>query len=83
MHAAHMCLSEELIPKDLLPISNSVGTVSPISGPATYQGQGDDNQFKIFIVKIYSNVFMVRLLPVKSTGKSGFTIYGFRLLGQT
>ena len=28
------------MPKPLLPTSSSVGTISPISGPATYQGQG-------------------------------------------
>ena len=39
-HAAHTCRSDDEIPKDLLPMSKSVGTVRPISGPATYQGQG-------------------------------------------
>ena len=39
-HAAQMCLSEDDIPNDLLPIINNAGTVSPISGPAIYQGHG-------------------------------------------
>ncbi len=38
--AAQMCLNDELIPNDLLPKIKSAGTVKPISGPATYQGQG-------------------------------------------
>ena len=38
--AAQMCRSDELIPKDLLPNINNTGTVSPINGPATYQGHG-------------------------------------------
>src|SRR5688572_5276776 len=38
--AAHTCLSDDDIPKALLPISKSNGTISPIKGPATYQGQG-------------------------------------------
>src|SRR5690606_24181984 len=31
------------MPKCLLPSSNKAGTMSPISGPATYQGQGRIN----------------------------------------
>jgi hypothetical protein len=31
---------EELIPNVLFPIIKSVGTVSPINGPATYHGHG-------------------------------------------
>ena len=38
--AAQTWRSDDEIPNDLLPISKRVGTVSPISGPATYQGQG-------------------------------------------
>lgn len=38
--AAQICLSEEEIPKLLFPKSRRAGTVSPIIGPATYQGQG-------------------------------------------
>ena len=37
---AHICLRDELIPNDLLPNTNSIGTVNPINGPAIYQGQG-------------------------------------------
>jgi hypothetical protein len=37
---AQICLKELDIPNDLLPIIKRVGTVSPIKGPATYQGQG-------------------------------------------
>jgi len=39
-HAAQMCRSEDEIPKCLLPINNSAGTVRPIKAPATYHGQG-------------------------------------------
>ena len=37
---AQICLKEEEIPNVLLPNNNKSGTVSPINGPATYQGQG-------------------------------------------
>src|SRR5690606_2924434 len=40
IHEAQMWRSDELIPKDLLPIIKSAGTVKPINGPATYHGQG-------------------------------------------
>jgi hypothetical protein len=40
MQAAQMWRIEELMPKDLLPIIRSNGTIKPIIGPATYQGQG-------------------------------------------
>jgi len=43
-----MCLKEELIPKDLFPISNSIGTINPIKGPAMYQGHGSNIQFISF-----------------------------------
>ena len=42
--AAQMCLSEELMPKDLFPKSKSAGTVRPIKGPATYHGHGCDTK---------------------------------------
>ena len=38
MQAAQMCRNEEEIPKDLFPIINKVGTISPMRGPAMYQG---------------------------------------------
>jgi hypothetical protein len=38
--AAQICRKEDDIPNALLPSSNKAGTISPISGPATYQGQG-------------------------------------------
>ncbi len=38
--AAQICRNEEEMPNDLLPSIKSAGTVSPISGPATYQGMG-------------------------------------------
>lgn len=38
--AAQMCRNEDEIPKDLFPKSSKTGTVKPIIGPATYQGQG-------------------------------------------
>src|SRR5690554_1215141 len=50
---AQMCLKEELIPKDLFPKINKVGTVKPTRGPATYQGQG---------CKINSSIFLCVLL---------------------
>ncbi|MFM2118336.1 MAG: hypothetical protein RL316_1526, partial [Bacteroidota bacterium] len=37
---AHTCLSDEEIPNVLLPRISNRGTVRPISGPDTYQGQG-------------------------------------------
>ena len=39
-HAAQICRKDEEMPKVLLPKINNKGTVSPISGPATYHGQG-------------------------------------------
>ena len=47
---AQICLSEELMPNDLLPIISSAGTVKPISGPATYQGQGCFSNSIIIVV---------------------------------
>jgi hypothetical protein len=40
MQAAQICRNDEDTPNALLPIISSNGTVSPINGPATYQGQG-------------------------------------------
>src|SRR6187401_3515220 len=40
MHAAQMWRREDEIPNDLFPRINKIGTVSPISGPAIYHGQG-------------------------------------------
>src|SRR5690606_6315333 len=40
IHEAQTWRNDELMPKDLLPIIKSAGTVKPINGPATYQGQG-------------------------------------------
>jgi len=40
IHAAQMCLSDDEMPKVLLPMISRAGTTRPISGPATYQGQG-------------------------------------------
>ena len=39
-HAAQMWRNDDEIPNDLLPMSNNVGTVRPINGPATYHGHG-------------------------------------------
>src|SRR6476469_2569990 len=41
--AAHTCLRLLEIPKGLLPSSSNTGTISPINGPATYQGSGCGN----------------------------------------
>src|SRR5579872_3822920 len=57
--AAQMCRSEEEIPKRLLPIQSNKGAVSPITGPAIYQGQG-----------LYSN--SIDNKKTKSKTKSGF-----------
>jgi hypothetical protein len=38
--AAQTCLNDEEMPNVLLPSNNKKGTVNPIKGPATYQGQG-------------------------------------------
>ncbi len=54
-HAAHTCLSDELIPNDLLPIINNTGTVNPINGPAMYHGQGCFIQSKIFIKNLFAD----------------------------
>jgi hypothetical protein len=40
---AQTCRNEEEIPKDLFPNNNNIGTISPISGPAIYQGHGCRN----------------------------------------
>jgi len=40
MQAAHRCLRDEEIPKDLFPSKSKAGTVKPMSGPATYHGHG-------------------------------------------
>jgi hypothetical protein len=40
MQAAQVCRSTDDIPKALFPSNNKTGTVSPISGPAIYQGHG-------------------------------------------
>lgn len=40
MQEAQICLNEEEMPKDLLPINKSNGIINPIRGPATYHGQG-------------------------------------------
>lgn len=57
-HSAHICLNDELIPKDLLPIINNTGTVNPINGPVIYQDQGCLIQSKIFIY-----VFLIKFYP--------------------
>ena len=40
MHIAHTCRNDDEMPNFLLPISNNVGTVSPIKMPAIAQFQG-------------------------------------------
>ena len=44
--AAQICRRLDEIPNDLLPSSSSVGTVSPMQVPATYQGQGREMMFQ-------------------------------------
>ena len=79
IHAAHICLSDELIPKDLLPMIRSTGTVKPISGPATYQGQGcfiisiNDINIYFFFFKVeipngkYKGQKLMKLVSAKIT----------------
>ena len=38
--AAHMCRKDELMPKVRLRKIKCSGTISPMTGPATYHGQG-------------------------------------------
>lgn len=57
IHEAQMWRNDELIPKDLLPIIKSTGTVKPINGPATYQGQGYFINSIIFILLVFVNQF--------------------------
>src|ERR1041385_5660955 len=57
-HAAQMCRSVDEIPSLLFPISNNNGTVTPMTGPATYHGQGlYINSIEIEILFKASNVF--------------------------
>jgi hypothetical protein len=49
-HTAQIWRRDEEIPKALLPSNNRAGTISPISGPPTYQGQGCFNQSTTLIV---------------------------------
>src|SRR5690606_31193087 len=55
MHEAQMCRNDELIPNDLLPRIKSMGTVSPTSGPATYQGHGCFKNSNIWILSVFVN----------------------------
>src|SRR5690606_17057479 len=57
IHEAQTCRNDELMPNDLLPIIKSTGTVKPISGPATYQGQGCFINSIIFILLVFVNQF--------------------------
>jgi hypothetical protein len=41
------------MPNDLLPISNKAGTINPINGPATYQGQGFLRKSNIVVFVFY------------------------------
>jgi hypothetical protein len=50
--AAQICLNEEEMPNDLLPNNNRAGTVSPINGPAIYQGHGCERNSIILVVFI-------------------------------
>jgi hypothetical protein len=53
MQAAQICLSEEEMPKFLLPIMSRMGTVRPMKTPATDQCQGcfiNSNMFLFILV---------------------------------
>jgi hypothetical protein len=55
IQAAQMCRKEEEIPKDLFPRMSSTGTINPMRGPATYQGQGavsDSNIYNMLSAQI-------------------------------
>lgn len=68
IQAAQICLSDELIPKDLFPRMSKAGTVSPINGPAIYHGQGS---FMIsttgIILKLYIQIDYLFDLTTKGT----------------
>jgi hypothetical protein len=58
---------EELMPKDLLPMISNVGTVNPIKGPATYQGQGCLIHSKKFILKFITVTKATKVVNFKCT----------------
>ena len=49
---AHICLKEDDMPNVLFPKISKVGTMRPIKGPATYQGQGCLTSSIKFIITI-------------------------------
>ena len=59
--AAQICRRDELMPNDLLPKINNVGTVNPIKGPATYHGHGClINSIKLIFSKILYSFFTTK-----------------------
>ena len=53
MQAAQTCFSDEEMPNGLLPMNSNTGTIKPIKGPETYQGQGcDKNSFMSPVEKL-------------------------------
>jgi hypothetical protein len=51
MQAAQIWRSDDDMPKALFPMINRSGTINPMSGPATYQGQGCESiSTKRFII---------------------------------
>ena len=74
MQAAHTWRSVDDMPNDLLPINSNDGTISPISGPAIYQGHG------CLIGSIYIYKVLTRTKsPITSTNqpKAGFSLLSF------
>lgn len=65
IQAAQICRNDEDIPNDLFPINSRVGTVSPIKGPATYQGHGclmNSSSSMIMFKLIMNNVYRLSIL---------------------
>src|SRR6186997_3390752 len=66
---AHMCRNDEEIPKDLFPKISKAGTVSPIKGPATYQGQGCFiHSIKLITLNFFVNTKLKRYRLLIVTG---------------
>src|SRR5207247_1249872 len=58
--AAHRCLKLLEIPNGLFPSRSSAGTMSPMSGPATYQGSGCVNRCDIWSLSARKRIGMAK-----------------------
>ena len=77
MQAAHTCRKDEEMPNDLLPSNNRAGTVSPIRGPATYQGQGcliQSIKFMVFVSMIDYAIVVGHTKPVTLNFPLSFSV---------